>query len=112
MARKADLIDDDAPALTDAELAEMRSARDVLTSEEFAAVSSVRARPRASQRKVPVTIRLDARIVAAFKATGSGRQTRINDALHRAVSHLPVTGEDREAGALSPGAARSTKTGA
>lgn len=112
MARKAELIDDDAPALSDAELAAMRPARAVLTAEEFAAVSSVRGRPRAPQRKVPVTIRLDAGIVAAFKATGAGWQTRINDALHRAAAHLPAAGEDHEAGPRLPGAARSSKTGA
>lgn len=64
----------------------MRLAAEVLTAEDFAAVTSilraVRGRPPAANPKVPVTIRLDADTVAAFKATGAGCQARMNDALH------------------------------
>lgn len=85
MARKPTRIDDDAPPLTDAELAEMRPAAEVLTAEELAAVTSVlravRGRPPVADAKVPVTIGLDADTVAAFKATGAGWQTRMNDVL-------------------------------
>jgi len=94
MARKPILTDDDAPALTDAELAEMRPAREVLTAEEFAAVTSVRkaarGRPVAEAPKVPVTIRLDQEIVAAFKATGPGWQSRMNAILLKAAQDLPT----------------------
>ncbi len=38
-------------------------------------------RPRASDRKVSVTLRLDRDVVERFKATGAGWQTRINAAL-------------------------------
>ncbi|MCJ2087925.1 BrnA antitoxin family protein [Methylobacterium sp. E-005] len=87
MARKSPLIDSDAPVLTEAELREMRPARNVLTAEEFAAVSSVRkaGRPVAPNPKVPVTIRLDPATVDAFKATGRGWQTRMNAILTEAV---------------------------
>lgn len=95
MARKPSMTDDDAPPLTDAELAEMRPARDVLSAAEFAAVTSVRkavrGRPPAVARKVPVTIRLDPDIVEAFKATGDGWQSRMNAALRKAVPDLMST---------------------
>ncbi|MDO5680971.1 MAG: BrnA antitoxin family protein [Pelistega sp.] len=35
-------------------------------------------RPKIARPKVPMTIRIDADILEAFKATGSGWQTRIN----------------------------------
>jgi uncharacterized protein (DUF4415 family) len=38
--------------------------------------------------KVPVTIRLDAAIIDAFKATGEGWQTRMNDVLRDAAAKL------------------------
>lgn len=91
MARKPTLTDDETPTLTDAELSEMRPARDVLTPAEFSTVSSVRrarrGRPTAASPKVPVTIRLDARIVDAFKVEGRGWQTRMNEALADFLAH-------------------------
>ena len=100
MARKPTRIDDDAPALTDAELSEMRPAAEVLTAEEFAAVTSVRkaarGRPPVASPKVPVTIRLDADTVEAFKATGAGWQTRMNDVLRAGKPACPgQRGPDR-----------------
>ncbi len=38
-------------------------------------------RPRAIRPKVSTTIRFDAELLAAIKATGPGWQTRVNDAL-------------------------------
>src|SRR3974377_960630 len=40
-------------------------------------------RPPKADRKVSVTLRLDREVVARFKATGAGWQTRINAALKR-----------------------------
>jgi uncharacterized protein (DUF4415 family) len=40
-----------------------------------------RGRPVSANPKLALTIRLDSDVVAAFKATGRGWQTRINDAL-------------------------------
>ncbi len=37
--------------------------------------------PQRAPTKVPTTLRLDPEVLAAFKATGRGWQTRINDAL-------------------------------
>jgi len=83
----------DNPDLTDANLVELPPAREVLSAEEFAAVTSVRKaaleRPPAEIRKVTVTIRLDPDIVAAFKAPGDGWQTRMNAELREALKRLP-----------------------
>jgi uncharacterized protein (DUF4415 family) len=40
-----------------------------------------RGRPRAVQTKVSTTLRLDADVLAHFKAGGPGWQTRVNEAL-------------------------------
>lgn len=53
------------------------------TDAEWAAVSPTRGRgrPAGSGMKVATNIRLDRDLVDAFKGTGDGWQTRINDAL-------------------------------
>jgi uncharacterized protein (DUF4415 family) len=64
-----------------------------LTDAEWAAVVPQlrRGRPVAAQTKIHTGLRLDAEVLAAFKAGGRGWQTRMNDALkdwlntHRAV---------------------------
>lgn len=54
-----------------------------LTQAEWAQVKPLvrRGRPLGSGTKTQVTLRLDAEVLAKFKATGDGWQTRINDAL-------------------------------
>jgi uncharacterized protein (DUF4415 family) len=81
------LIDDDAPELTDAELAEMRPAREVLPPAVYEMLTRGRVgRPLKPDRKIAIKLRLDPDVVAAFRATGDGWQTRINDILRRTVS--------------------------
>jgi len=64
---------DDAPELTDAFFEQ---------ADEFVGVRLVkRGRPRAESRKVQLTVRYDADVVEAFRATGTGWQARMNDAL-------------------------------
>ena len=64
---------DDAPELTD-EFFER--------ADEFVGDKLVkRGRPMAEKTKLALTIRYDSDIVEAFKATGKGWQTRMNDAL-------------------------------
>lgn len=78
----------DNPELTNAEIAELKPGKDGLPPALFAALVNRGGRPKAEIRKVSVTIRLDPHIVEAFKATGPGWQTRMNDALARAVDDL------------------------
>ncbi|WP_020200424.1 MULTISPECIES: BrnA antitoxin family protein [Cupriavidus] len=86
--------DRDNPPLTDAQLARMRPAREALPElvGETAAKALLKPRGRpalpADQRKVTLNMRADRDVVEAFKATGDGWQTRINDALRAyAKSH-------------------------
>jgi len=53
------------------------------TDEEWAIAQPkrLRGRPTGEVRKEPISIRLDSRVLNAFKATGDGWQTRMNDAL-------------------------------
>ena len=53
------------------------------TEAEWAQVKPLvrRGRPLGSGTKTQVTLRLDVEVLAKFKATGDGWQTRINDAL-------------------------------
>lgn len=67
-------LSDDAPDLSTAEW-----------QAKFLVARVRRGRPPAEQRKVSTTIRLDPEVVDAFKATGPGWQTRINETLRRAV---------------------------
>ncbi|MGX7743803.1 BrnA antitoxin family protein [Rhodopseudomonas parapalustris] len=58
-------------------------ARD-LTSEFLAKIPSRRG-PQKAPTKVPVSIRLSADVVAHYKATGPGWQSRIDDTLRKAA---------------------------
>ena len=49
--------------------------------EKMEAAIVVRGRPKLDQPKVSTTLRLDADVIAQFKAKGPKWQTRINDAL-------------------------------
>lgn len=53
---------------------------------KFAKAPVRRGRPPVAQRKVATTIRLDVDVLAAFKETGPGWQTRINETLRRAAN--------------------------
>ena len=75
----------DNPELTESEIAELKPGKDGLPPAVFAALVNRGGRPKSELRKVSVTIRLDTHIVEAFKATGAGWQTRMNDVLARAV---------------------------
>lgn len=64
---------DDAPEITNAWVA----AADVYVGEKLVR----RGRPPKSSTKVLTTLRLDPDVVAGLRATGSGWQTRVNDAM-------------------------------
>ncbi|MGV7033723.1 BrnA antitoxin family protein [Methylobacterium symbioticum] len=57
-----------------------------------AGIARRRGRPRSDQRKVLTALRLDPDVIAAFKATGPGWQTRINDILKRESERLRRAG--------------------
>jgi uncharacterized protein (DUF4415 family) len=91
---RAAASDPDARELTDAELAEFRPASDVLPKilgkANADALMKRRGRPAlpADERKVSMNMRYDRDVIEAFKATGEGWQTRMNDALREwARSH-------------------------
>jgi uncharacterized protein (DUF4415 family) len=56
--------------------------------EDFAKMKRLgaRGRPRLERPKISLTVRYDADVVEAFKATGDGWQTRMNDALREWLS--------------------------
>ncbi len=75
---------DDAPELTDAffEKGVWRIGDRIVSRQEAQAEAAKRrGRPAGSGNKVSTTIRFDAEVLAAFKAMGSGWQTRMNDVL-------------------------------
>ena len=58
-----------------------------ITAADFARMQPLRrpGRPKVEQPKVPVTMRVDADVLAAIKASGAGWQTRVNAVLREAV---------------------------
>lgn len=76
--------DPDAPEATDAQLAEARPFAEAFPALAEAMRKSAGGRPRSDSPKVPVSIRLDRDVLAKFKATGPGWQSRINETLRRA----------------------------
>jgi len=77
-------FDDAAPILTDEQIKRLRPA-----SEYFAELGIPmpvpRGRPKAERTKVPVTMRLDPDVLAHYKATGPGWQTRMGEVLAEAA---------------------------
>lgn len=73
----AAMSDPDAMPLTDAEW-------------EAARPRLLRGRPLKESKKVPTTIRFDADVLAALKASGRGWQTRVNEAMREWVKSHPV----------------------
>lgn len=82
-ARAAD--PDDIPEMTKADFARATRLRDAMP-EVIEAMKGGRGRPKLANAKERVSLRLDPDVVAAYKATGEGWQTRINDTLARAIS--------------------------
>lgn len=77
---------DDAPELTDDffEQGEWKIGEQPVSSADGAVAlhkALSRGRPKAESTKLALTVRYDAEVVQAFKATGKGWQTRMNAAL-------------------------------
>lgn len=79
--------DPDNPEITDAQAAQLRPFGEVFP-ELYASWKRRPGRPKAAVTKVPVKLRLDPAAVEAFKVTGAGWQTRMNDAIVAAAKRL------------------------
>lgn len=95
---KPELLDADTPEALDAWFAKARPASEVLPelfgqSAAKEMLTPKRGRPTLAETKEHVNIRLDADIVGAFRQTGSGWQTRMNNALREWLkTHPKVNG--------------------
>ncbi|WP_238179265.1 BrnA antitoxin family protein [Methylobacterium dankookense] len=77
--------DPDNPEIGAEQFARMRPASEVLPSGLYQALTK-RGRPPAENKAVQVTLRVPPDILAAYKATGPGWQTKMNEALAHGVS--------------------------
>jgi uncharacterized protein (DUF4415 family) len=77
--------DPDAPEATDEQLAQAKPFSEAFPALADAMRKNVGGRPKLENPKVAVSLRLDQEIVARFKASGPGWQTRMNDALRDAA---------------------------
>ena len=80
---EADLTDPDNPEWTEEDFAKAQPPE--AFPELMEALKRGRGRPAKDDKKIPVSLRLDARIVEHFKASGERWQSRINDVLAREV---------------------------
>ena len=87
MARKTKkrfVIDDDIPEMTVADFARAKSVQTTMP-DVVDAMKRGRGRPKLMHPKERVSLRLDRDIVAAYKATGKGWQSRVNEILAYAL---------------------------
>jgi len=78
--------DPDAPEVTDDQIARAKPFTEAFPALAENMRKNVGGRPRSKNPKVPVSIRLDQDVVAKFKATGPGWQSRINDVLRKSAA--------------------------
>ncbi|MEP7454896.1 BrnA antitoxin family protein [Phyllobacterium sp. SB3] len=76
----------DNPEWTEEDIKNARPFREVFPelAEKIREEIAKRGRPHSAITKQPVTIRLDPDVIAKFKATGRGWQSRINEVLRQA----------------------------
>lgn len=77
--------DPDAPEATEDQLAQAKRFTEAFPALAEAMRRNVGGRPKAENPKVAVSLRLDQDVVARFKASGPGWQTRMNSALRDAA---------------------------
>lgn len=91
----ANMQDDDNPEWTAEDFAKARPASEVLPeifSKAVAGTMLKRGRPHKEVTKSPVSIRLSPDVVEAFRATGRGWHTRVDEALQDWLkSHKPAS---------------------
>ena len=81
--------DPDNPEWTDDDFAKAKPFSEAFSELAEKMRRNVGGRPKSENPKVPVSIRLDQDVVAKFKATGPGWQTRMNDILRREAQAMP-----------------------
>src|SRR5882757_11485436 len=78
------------PEWSERDFAKARPASEVLPPEVIAQFKNKGGRPRIENPKEAVKLRIDADVLAKFRESGAGWQTRINGILRAAVSvHAP-----------------------
>lgn len=95
---KRPIIDDDGEVreLTAEDMRQFRPAAEVLPPDLYAGLVALKKQrgergPQKTPVKVPTTIRFDADVLAALKASGKGWQTRVNEAVKDWLkTHSPV----------------------
>ncbi|MCB1507453.1 MAG: BrnA antitoxin family protein [Hyphomicrobiaceae bacterium] len=85
------LVDAETAPLTDEETGRLRPATDVFRELGLPAPRPV-GRPKADNPKERISLRVSPQTLAAFKATGKGWQTRMDEVLTRAVKNGKVGG--------------------
>ncbi|WP_087648214.1 BrnA antitoxin family protein [Caballeronia choica] len=80
--------DPDNPEWTAEEMARARPFSELIAQKRMG-------RPPKDSPKEQVSVRYDADILAAFRATGDGWQTRMNDALRTYLAEHPLTATER-----------------
>jgi uncharacterized protein (DUF4415 family) len=83
MSRKV-VFDEDNPEWTEEDFKRAKPPHEVLPPHVLKAFPKTRG-PQVAPKKVPVSIRLSAEVVERFKAGGPGWQSRIDEALRKAV---------------------------
>lgn len=88
MSKRLPMIDPEGEVreLTSEEMRKFRPAADVLPADFLAGLAVLKKQrgargPQKTPTKVPTTIRFDAEVLAALKASGRGWQTRVNQAM-------------------------------
>ena len=78
--------DPDAPEVTPEQAAKAKPFAEAFPALAKTMPKNVGGRPRSASPKVPVSIRLDQDVIAKFKATGPGWQSRINEVLRKSAT--------------------------
>ncbi len=84
---EAALSDPDNPPLTDEDFARMRPAREVVPHIVANPPRKVRG-PQKAPKKEQIALSVDPDVLAFFRSTGKGWQTRMNEALRDAMKRL------------------------
>jgi len=87
-----ELIDDENPEWTEEDFRRARPAAEVLPPELLAILPKRKPGQRGPQRapvKQKISLRVDSEVLAYYKKTGPGWQTRVNEALKKAAFGKP-----------------------